>query len=212
MHGLFDADSPLMSGLGKIFDCILLSLCWITACLPIVTVGTACGALYRTVYRCIRRDEGYPLKVFWETFRANLKTGILTWLPILGMFLFLVADITILRALLSEGKPLAQLLGIVVVLLGVCAVWAAYCTAYCVRFEGTLKEVLWLCFFLVLSHPLITVVILAFLLFGAAFVLMVPFFAIFMPAVVCLAISFPMESVFLKHMRPEDIEKIQKGE
>lgn len=212
MHGLFDADSPLISGLGKIFDCILLSLCWITACLPVVTIGTACGALYRTIYRCIRREEGYPLRMFWETFRNNLKNGILVWLPILALFLFLIADAVILRGLLSEGKPLAQLLGIVVVLIGVTAVWAAYCTAYCVRFEGTLKEVLWLCFFLVLSHPLITVVILAFLLFGMAFVLMVPFFAIFMPAAICLAISFPMESVFMKHMRPEDIEKVQNGQ
>lgn len=212
MHGLFDADSPLISGLGKIFDCILLSLCWITACLPIVTIGTACGALYRTIYRSIRREEGYPLRMFWETFRNNLKNGILVWLPILALFVFLIADAVILRGLLSEGKPLAQLLGIVVVLIGVAAVWAAYCTAYCVRFEGTLKEVLWLCFFLVLSHPLMTVVILAFLLFGAAFVLMVPFFAIFMPAAICLAISFPMESVFMKHMRPEDIEKINNGQ
>ena len=45
MRGLFDLDSPLMNVLGKIFDCIMLSLCWISASLPIITMGAACGAL-----------------------------------------------------------------------------------------------------------------------------------------------------------------------
>ena len=69
MHSLFDIDSPLMNGLQKIFDCMLVSLCWVAACLPILTIGPACGALYHTVYRSIRRDEGSALKTFWETLR-----------------------------------------------------------------------------------------------------------------------------------------------
>lgn len=212
MHGIFDMDSPLMNGLGKIFDCILLSLCWISASLPIITMGAACGALYRTVYRCIRRDEGYPMKVFWQTWRKNLKPGILVWLPILAVYAFLIVDAAVLRNLILQGNPLAKLYGIILVLIGVASVWAAYCTAYCVRFEGTLKEILWLSFFLVLSHPLMTIVIMLFLVFGTAVALLVPFMAVFIPAAVCLGISFPMENVFLKHMHPEDIERIKNGE
>lgn len=212
MRGLFDMDGPLMNGLGKITDCILLSLCWISLSLPIVTMGAASGALYRTVYRCIRHDEGNMLKGFWETFRKNLKAGILVWLPILAVYAFLIADAAILRVLVGEGRPVTQLLGVVLVLIGVATVWAAYCTAYCVRFEGSLKEVLWLNFFLVLSHPLMTIMIMLFLVLGTAMVLMVPYLALFLPAAICLAISFPMESVFMKHMRPEDIERVQNGE
>ena len=212
MHSLFDMNSPLMNGLGKIFDTILLSLCWISGCLPIVTIGTSCGALYRTVYRCLRKDDGYPLKTFWDTYRKNLKNGIITWLPILALFVFLIVDAIVLRGLVTEGKPVARFLGIIVVLSGVASVWAAYCTAYCVRFEGSLKEILWLNFFLVLSHPLMSVVIMLFIAMGTALALMVPFMALFLPAAVCLAISYPMESVFLKHMHPEDIEKVQNGQ
>ncbi len=212
MRSLFDMESPLMNALGKIFDCIMLSVCWVLASVPVVTVGTACGALYRTVYRCIRRDEGYPLKVFWDTWRKNLKMGILTWLPVLAVYIFLIADAIILRGLASQGRPMARLFGIVIVLIGVASVWAAYCTSYCVRFEGSLKEVLWLSFFLVLSHPLMTIVILLFLTMGFALALMVPFLVLFLPALICLAISFPMERVFLKHMHPEDIEKVQNGQ
>ena len=205
-------DGPLMNGLGKIFDCIVLSVCWVLASLPVITMGAACGALYRTVYRCIRRDEGYPLKVFWDTWRKNLKTGIITWLPILAVYVFLIADAVILRGLVSQGQPMARLFGIIVVLIGVASVWAAYCTAYCVRFEGSLKDVLWLSFFLVLSHPLMTVEILLFLVMGVALALLVPFLVMFPPSLICLAISFPMEKVFLKHMHPEDIEKVQNGQ
>lgn len=212
MHSIFDMDSPLMNGLGKICDTILLSLCWITACLPIVTIGASCGALYRTVYRCLRNDQGNPLKEFWQTMKKNLKQSVITWLPIMAVFVFLIVDVIVLRGLLTEGKPVARFLGIIVVLIGVCAVWAAYCTAYCVRFEGSFKETLWLNFFLVLSHPLMTVWIMLFLAMGFALALMVPFMALFLPAAVCLAISYPMETVFRKHMRPEDLEKVQNGE
>lgn len=212
MRSLFDMESPLMNGLGKIFDCIMLSVCWVLGSLPIITMGMACGALYRTVYRCIRRDEGHPLKEFWDTWRGNQKMGILTWLIVLAVYLFLIADAIILRGLVSQGRPMSQLLGIIVVLIGIASVWATYCTAYCVRFEGNLKETLWLSFFLVLSHPVMTITILLFLTMGITLTLMVPFLVIFLPALICLAISFPMEKVFLKHMRPEDIEKIQNGQ
>lgn len=212
MRGLFDMDGPLMNGLGKITDCILLSLCWITFSLPIVTMGAASGALYRTVYRCLRHDEGNLLKVYWETFRKNLKSGILVWLPVLAVYVFLILDAAILRAYVAQGQGMSRLFGIVLVLIGVASVWAAYCTAYCVRFEGTLKEILWLCFFLVLSHPAMTLMIMLYLVLGTALTLMVPFLALFIPAAVCLAISFPMEKVFLKHMHPEDIERVKNGE
>lgn len=212
MHGLFDMDGPLINGLGKIFDCLMLSLCWISASLPIVTMGAACGALYRTVYRCLRHDDGNPLKTFWQTWRKNLKPGILIWLPVLAVYLFLIADAAILRGVVAQGQGMSRLFGIVLVLIGVASVWAAYCTAYCVRFEGSVKETLWLCFFLVLSHPAMTAMIMLYLVLGTALALMVPYLVLFLPAAVCLAISFPMEKVFLKHMHPEDVARVQNGE
>jgi len=211
MRGLFDMDSRLMNGLGKIADCILLSLCWITACLPVVTIGAACGALYRTVYRCIRRDDAYALRVFWKTLADNIKTGILCWLPVLAVYIFLIADAIILRAFVMPSHPeISRFYGIILVLIGVCSVWAAYCTAYCVRFNGTIKEILLTNFLLVLCHPLMTIEMLLFLGVGAMLALIIPYMMFFLPCLVCLSISFPMEKVFLLHMRPEDIEKLNQ--
>lgn len=208
MHGIFNAESPLMSGLEKIFDCILLSLCWITACIPVVTIGSACGALYRAVYRSIRKDEVHPMKIFWTTFRENLKNGILVWVPILAVYVFLIADAVIVRGLIAQGQPMGKYLGIIIALIGITSVWAAYCTAYCVRFTGKTLEVLGICALLVLNHPVVTLVMLAFITLGAAIGLIVPYIVIFLPAMICLLLSFQMENVFFKHMRPEDQEKI----
>ena len=211
MRSLFDLDSPLMNGLQKVFDCLLVSLCWVAACIPIVTIGPACGALYRTICRTIRQDRGTVLKTFWDTFRNNLKAGVLVWLPILAVYGLLIADTMILRGLLAVGKS-SPLYGITLVLLGVATVWTAYCTAYSVRFNGTTKEVLWINLFLVLSHPLTALRVLITIALGVALALMVPYLVLFLPAVVCLGICGPMENMFRKHMRPEDLEKLSQEE
>lgn len=208
MKGIFDPDSPLMNGLGKITDCILLSLSFITACIPIVTIGVACGSLYRTVYLCFRKEYASPMKIFWNTYRENLKNGILVWLPIMVVYVFLIVDLIILKAFVMPGYPqMARFYGIVWMLVGVASVWAAYCSAYCIRFNGTVREVLSINFTLVLSHPLVTLEILLFQIVGVTLILTVPYFLIIVPAALCIGISYPMEKVFLKHIRPEDYDK-----
>lgn len=206
MRGLFDMDGPLMNGLGKLFDCILLSLSWITACLPILTIGAACGALYRACCHCIRSGKGYALKTFWTTFRENIKEETITWIPILLVMAFLFVDAMFMKQMNLLAPYLTML-----VLLGVACVWAAYCTAYRIRFNGTLGQVLWNNLFLVLSHPLLTLTILLLQVLGAALVLMVPYMLMIVPAAVCLLISFPMETVFLKHMPPDEAERFKEG-
>ena len=46
MRGIFNIDSPLMSFLVKVFDCIGASILWLLFSLPIVTMGAAGAALY----------------------------------------------------------------------------------------------------------------------------------------------------------------------
>lgn len=55
---LFSAEGPVFSGLIKLFDCICLSVLWFVCCLPVITIGVSCTALYTTVYKYIRREEG----------------------------------------------------------------------------------------------------------------------------------------------------------
>lgn len=212
MHSLFHMDNPVINCLSKLLDCFVLSLCWIVASLPILTIGASCGALYRTVCRSIRRDEGYPLRMFWDTYRRNLKICILTWLSVCAVYILLFADMFILERLMSQGYSMVYLFIILGVLIGVTTAWAAYCTAYCVSFEGNLKQILGQSLVLTLLHPIMTILILALLVIGVVLILFVPVLVLLLPALICVVISFPMEKVFLKHMRPEDVDKVQNGQ
>jgi uncharacterized membrane protein YesL len=212
MHSLFNMDNPVINCLNKLFDCFVLSLCWIVASLPIITIGASCGALYRTVCRSIRRDEGYPLRMFWDTYRKNLKICIFAWLPVCAIYIFFIVEAIIFSGQMSLENTEAYLFIILGVLIGVTTVWAAYCTAYCVSFEGNLKQILGQSLALTLSHPIMTVLILLILVIGCVLIWMAPILVLLLPALICVVISYPIDRVFLKHMRPEDVEKVKNGQ
>ena len=75
-RGIFHPDSALMITMTQITDCIFLSLFWLLGCLPVVTIGTACAALYDGVYHGFRRREKNSWQRFWHTFRENWKAGL----------------------------------------------------------------------------------------------------------------------------------------
>ena len=92
MRGIFSVDSPVMRALIKLFDCICASILWLLFSLPIVTMGAASAALYTTVRRYLRRDEGHLWSTFWGAFRENLRRSTLVWLAALGVLALLAAD------------------------------------------------------------------------------------------------------------------------
>lgn len=79
MGGLFNYDSPLMSGLGKMADLVVLNLLTLLCCIPIVTIGASITACHYVALK-IRRGEGYVLKNFWKSFRENFKQSTIMWL------------------------------------------------------------------------------------------------------------------------------------
>lgn len=71
--------SPFYHVLCGIFDLVVLNLCYLLCCLPIVTIGAATAAMYQAVY-AMHREEGSVLRDFFRAFRGSLKTGIPAWL------------------------------------------------------------------------------------------------------------------------------------
>lgn len=82
MKGLFRADGQLVEALGKIADIVVLSLCWIVASLPVVTLLSASAALYRTVSLCLWGDNMHAFRTFWISFRTNLRGGFVPGLSV----------------------------------------------------------------------------------------------------------------------------------
>lgn len=70
MGGFFNYDSPLLSGLGKLADLIILNLLTMIFCIPIVTIGASLTACHYAALK-IKRGEGYVIKNFWKSFREN---------------------------------------------------------------------------------------------------------------------------------------------
>ena len=86
LRNLLRPDSGLMIAMTQITDCIFLSLFWILGCVPVVTVGTACAALYDAVYRGFRQGDRHPWQRFWQVFRQNWKAGLVPSLLLLVLF------------------------------------------------------------------------------------------------------------------------------
>ena len=121
--GIFNPENGFYRVTEKLVDLVLLSVFWLFCCIPVVTIGPSTAALYDAVVRCLRRDERNSWAIFFRTFRANLKVGLLTTLVLLPMSRVLEEELPHLAAryaVLSgpsfaaevmEGQPTAVVLG-----------------------------------------------------------------------------------------------------
>lgn len=141
MRRFFDMDSPMMRGLIRFTDLIILNLLTLVCCIPIFTIGAAVSALYGAVGR-MQRDEGHTFANYFECFKTNFRKGTCLWLimlPILGLLILALGYYT------GENLPakLSGILGIVVVI-GI-VIWAmvlAWVFPLQSRFENTVKATL----------------------------------------------------------------------
>ena len=212
MRRLFDINNPLMRFLIAFFDLMALSVMWMVFSLPVVTMGAASAALYSAAYHHVRKGEGYLWSSFWSAFRENLRRSTLCWLAELLVLGLLTADVLILRGYILKGYSLGWMYGISLVLLVLALVWTVYVSAYAARFNGTVKEVLRFSFMLLRAHPVKTLCVAVLVLGGIALSLTVLPALILVPGGVYWGASFPIESVFFQHLRPEDRERVQKEE
>ena len=76
---IFRLDSPLMRGLTKLADLMLLNIQAVACSIPIITLGASASALYYAVGH-LQEDEGSPTRDFFHAFRQNLKQATVIWL------------------------------------------------------------------------------------------------------------------------------------
>lgn len=75
----FDPDSKPMQVLGAFADMIVLNVCFLIGCLPVVTVGASMSALYAAMLRrsaekaavCLRRSGRIGNRIFALELRAG---------------------------------------------------------------------------------------------------------------------------------------------
>lgn len=211
MRWIFDIENPVMRYIIKIFDCMCLSVLWIACCLPVLTAGVATTALYATVHRYIRKDEGNLLKTFFSAVRENWKRSTLVWLVMLAAGILLGLDVLVFRSMALQGQAMGRLYWLILVLIGVWLTWMVYAFAYCARFHGGVEEALRGSFLLMLLHPLRALTVFLPTAAGILVMCMAPGFAPFVPAAIALTCSMTLEKLFQLHGSEEPVNET-KGE
>lgn len=84
MKGFFSPDSPVARFVNSLGELVILNLCYLICCLPIVTIGAANAALYGTCFRFGTDQQENPSVVFFRLFLSSLKTGTALWFLLLA--------------------------------------------------------------------------------------------------------------------------------
>ena len=211
MRWIFDIENPVMHYIIKIFDCMCLSVLWLICSLPVLTAGAASTALYVTVYRYIRKEEGTMFRTYFGAFRENWKRSTLVWLVLLAVGLLLGVDVLVFRTQAIEGQLLGNLYWLILVLVCVWITWMVYDFAYCARFCGGVKDALGGSLLLMALHPLRGLTVFLPTAAGILVMCMAPGFLPIVPVVIVLAYSVTLESLFKLHGGGDSVSQA-KGE
>ena len=141
MFSFLNIDSPFYKTLGKITNYLILGVVWLIACIPIVTIGPACTALYATHHKVIKNGNGYIWGSFWQQFRANFKQGFLLGLIMLVILVIFGIDFYIL--LIFQGANNMNLLTVIfAVIAALVIMWMQYWLPYISHIDDPIKTVL----------------------------------------------------------------------
>lgn len=77
MKKIFKSDSPIMKALTVAADLLILNLLTLVLSLPLITLGPAVTAMNDIVIHIVRGEEGYTVKPYFQSFKANFKKGAL---------------------------------------------------------------------------------------------------------------------------------------
>ena len=133
----FDLDSPLMQGLSKMADMMILNLLTLLCCLPIITVGPALTALNYMALKLVRNEECYIVKGYFKSFKENFKQSVVIWILMLIVALLLVMDFYIMVSAESETGGIMQILVLVAAIFWLCT--ALYVFPVLARFQNTIR-------------------------------------------------------------------------
>ena len=140
--------SPFMTLVGKAAFLVVLNVCWLVCCVPVVTAGASTAALYAVL---LERGEHSYLSAppaFFRRFRSCFQKATLLWLPFLIAGILLALDLRLLLA----GQMMNSVLLLTPLLLAA-ALWGAtlvWLPAVLVRRGGGAGQVLRSAFLLAL--------------------------------------------------------------
>lgn len=197
LTGFFNPDNPFWSTINRALDLVVLSLLWTLCCLPVVTIGPACIALYYAVVKAVRKQRSYSAREFFRAFIANFKKGLIIWLILLGMMLMMLgADVPLLLTFLHMEKTADA----VCIVLFICkaallAGTGCWCLVLQSRYEEKPVKLAETALYLFLRYFPVTLLQLLILLLSGLLLWSEPLLLCIVPGLTALLLSFPTEPV-----------------
>lgn len=200
--GFFDYDGTFYDVTGKIFDVMIATIYWMIGCIPLITIGASCAALYRTCSHSIRRDIGTVTKEFWHSFSINFRQGFFLELICGGAIFLMLWNVGIVEKKMPGNIGIAFLI-LYSALFVIALVVSLYCFPALSRFNGETGWFVKLGIYLTFRH-LPTSLLLA-VLFGLCcfgIYIFLPLLLI-LPGAYTLLSTYLLDPILDQHM-PED--------
>lgn len=139
MAKLMSMSSPLVRGLSRAADLVILNVLFIISCLPVFTLGAALSSLYAMLFKISGKREGHIVKSYFKEFRINFKKGV----P-LGLIYSGLGALIAINFIYVYRMEITAAVGAIIVLLGVASMLFfmlfLYTFALQSRFENTIKN------------------------------------------------------------------------
>ena len=123
MRKLFKENNSIFLFLSLLADLMILTIQWLVACIPIVTVGAATTALYSCAMKRYK-EEVRLFRDFWEAFRKNFAQATILWIVVLALLFTVFADLYLV--FFTEFSPGTVLKLLVLLLMFVVSMIVSY--------------------------------------------------------------------------------------
>lgn len=136
-------DSPILTALTRIFDTVVVTVLFLVCCLPVVTIGAACSAMYAAMTALAGDRCTSVVRCFVDAFRSNFKQATLLFIPVLLVGAVVAVDIVVCFGFEMEPTlMLAVMRGLTVFCTGLYAAMCVYTFAGIAVFQVTWKQAL----------------------------------------------------------------------
>ena len=204
--GIFDPNNGFFRTISRMVDVVGLSLIWFFLCLPVVTVGPATAALYRTVVAILYEDGDEVFIRYFRSFRENLRVGIPAGIiaEILGVLL--TYGFVIMYAHRGGGmEALTYAIYYIAMILPLGT--ACYLFPLLGRFTFGVKGLYITALQMALAHLPTTIAVVAVTIGSFLFMANKLWAIFFMPYFMSVMAAFLLERVFRKHLPGERTEE-----
>lgn len=206
MKNLFSMDSPVMKLLRQFTDLMILNLLWLVGCLPVVTIGASTTALYQSIIKMRKGEDGRPWAEFWKYFRSNFKQATALFLVVAAVIALTVVDILVIVSFIPNTSIFLKILLLLPFLLVVPAL--GYVFPLQAQFENSVINTLKNAWIMAMIHFLVSIMVLVlnlipvviFLFYPELFIRCVPIWVCLAGSVIAYANMALLDGVFRQYI------------